>query len=321
MRPVVPRLIFDTMKAETYFNKEQEAEYLFNSSGPFWHMYTPGSMTTIIFVEEEDFIFGMNLIAQVSVRHPDVEVYTFEIMNNHLHLILSGEENACRQMFGMLKERLNRYLRNKGRALDSSGFDCSLVQITDLRMLRSEIVYVNRNGYVARHDCTPYTYPWGAGAAMFNTFIRLIPHTRYSELTIRQKRNICKSKDIDLPGNLKVYGNVILPSSYCALKKAELLFRDPHHYFNMLSKNWEAYSEIAKRLGDTITVTDEEMYGVVSALSAKEFGHKNPRLLGPESKIELARKMKSEYNASPKQIRSILKLDQSIVDELFGKHF
>ena len=36
MRPVVPRLIFDTMKAETYFNKEQEAEYLFNSSGPFW---------------------------------------------------------------------------------------------------------------------------------------------------------------------------------------------------------------------------------------------------------------------------------------------
>ena len=308
------------MKAETYFDKEQEAEHLFSSSGPFWHMYTPGSMTSIIFVEDDDFIFGMNLIAQVSAKYPEVKVFTFEIMNNHLHFILSGEENACRNMFCMIKERLNRYLRNKGRALDLKGFDCNLVRITDLKMLRNEIVYVNRNGYVARHDCTPYTYPWGAGAAIFNSFIKHLPSIRYSKLTVRQKRDICKSKEIDLPENLMVYNNVILPSSYCSLKKTEQLFRDPHHYFNMLSKNWEAYSETAKRLGDTITITDEEMYGAVSALSAKAFGCKNPRLLGPENKLELARKMKNEYNASPKQIRGILKLDQSIVEELFGKH-
>lgn len=308
------------MRAETYFDKEQEAEYLFNSNGPFWHMYTPGNMTSIIFSQEEDFIFGMNLIAQTAAKFPDVKIYTFEIMNNHLHFILSGEEYRCRQMFCKIKERLNRYLKTKGQALDFSRFDCSLVRITDLKMLRNEIIYVNRNGYVARHDCTPFTYPWGAGAAFFNNIIRLIPSTRYSELTIRQKREICKSKDIDLPGDLRVYNGVILPSSYCILKKAEQMFRDPHHYFNMLSKNWEAYSEIAKRLGDTITITDEEMYGAVCALSTKEFGCKNPRLLSPENKVMLARRMKSEYNASSKQIRSILKLNQDIVEEMFGKY-
>ena len=308
------------MRAETYFDKEQEAEYLFNSNGPFWHMYTPGNMTSIIFSQEEDFIFGMNLIAQAAAKFPDVKIYTFEIMNNHLHFILSGEEYRCRQMFCKIKERLNRYLKTKGLAPDFSRFDCSLVRITDLKMLRNEIIYVNRNGYVARHDCTPFTYPWGAGAAFFNNIIRLIPSTRYSELTIRQKREICKSKDIDLPGDLKVYNGVILPSSYCILKKAEQMFRDPHHYFNLLSKNWEAYSEIAKRLGDTITITDEEMYGAVCALSTKEFGCKNPRLLSPENKVMLARRMKSEYNASSKQIRSILKLNQDIVEEMFGKY-
>ena len=277
-------------------------------------------MTSIIFSQEEDFIFGMNLIAQTAAKFPDVKIYTFEIMNNHLHFILSGEEYRCRQMFCKIKERLNRYLKTKGQALDFSRFDCSLVRITDLKMLRNEIIYVNRNGYVARHDCTPFTYPWGAGAAFFNNIIRLIPSTRYSELTIRQKREICKSKDIDLPGDLRVYNGVILPSSYCILKKAEQMFRDPHHYFNMLSKNWEAYSEIAKRLGDTITITDEEMYGAVCALSTKEFGCKNPRLLSPENKVMLARRMKSEYNASSKQIRSILKLNQDIVEEMFGKY-
>jgi REP element-mobilizing transposase RayT len=307
------------MRAETYFDKEQEAEYLFNTSGPFWHLYTPGNLTSIIFSGEEDFIFAMNLIAQTAVRYPEIKIYTFEIMNNHLHLILSGAEAVCHLMFNMIKERLGRYLRNKNRYINLSKFDCSLIRITDLKMLRNEIVYVNRNGYVARHDCTPYTYPWGAGIAIFNPTVRLISSTRYSELTVRQKRDICKSKDIDLPGELMVYGNVILPSSYCVLKKTELLFRDPHHYFSLLSKNWEAYSETAKRLGDKITITDEEMYGAVSALSAKEFGNKNPRLLAADTKIELARRMKTEYNASPKQIRNILKLDQSVIEELFGK--
>ena len=307
------------MRAETYFDKEQEAEYLFNTNGPFWHLYTPGNLTSIIFSNDEDFIFGMNLIAQVAAKFPEVQIYTFEIMNNHLHLILSGAEAACRMFFNMLKERLSRYMWNRGQTLDSDRFECKLIRITDLRMLRNEIVYVNRNGYVARHDCTPYTYPWGAGIAIFNSTTRLLPSTRYSKLTVRQKRDICKSKNIDLPGDLLVYGPVILPSSYCALQKTEQFFRSPHHYFSLLSKSWEAYSEIAKRLGETMIITDEEMYGAVSALSAKEFGIKNPRLLAANSKIELARRMKTEFYASPKQIRNILKVDQGVIDELFGK--
>lgn len=307
------------MKTVTFFDKEQEAEYNFNSNGPFWHMYTPGCLTSILFTDTEDFIFGMNLVPQVLIKIPGIEIYTFEIMNNHLHFILSGKEENCRLLFKGYKDRLSRYLRNKGDICDLSQFECCLIPITDLKMLRNEIIYVNRNGYVARHDCTPFSYPWGAGAAIFNTFIKLIPAKPYSELTIREKRKICKSKDINLPDNLRVYENVILPSSYCVLKKTEQLFRDPHHYFNMLSKNWEAYSETGKRLGDTIIITDEEMYGAISALSAKLFGQKNPKLLNPSNKIELARKMKTEYSASKKQIRSILKIEQNIVDELFGK--
>ena len=307
------------MRAETYFDKEQEAEYLFNTNGPFWHLYTPGNLTSIIFSNDEDFIFGMNLIAQVAAKFPEVQIYTFEIMNNHLHLIVSGSEYSCRMFFNMIKERLNRYLWNRGSSLDSDRFNCNLIRITDLKMLRNEIVYVNRNGYVARQDCTPYSYPWGAGIAIFNPTASLLPSTRYSKLTIRQKREVCKSKDVDLPGDLLVYGSIILPSSYCSLKKTEQFFRSPHHYFSLLSKNWEAYSEIAKRLGETMIITDEEMYGAVSALSAKEFGNKNPRLLSADTKIELARRMKTEFYASPKQIRNILKVDQGVIDELFGK--
>ena len=40
-------------------------------------------------------------------------------------------------------------------------------------------------------------------------------------------------------------------------------------------------------------------------------------ILLPKEKIEIARKMHFEYNASGRQIRSILKLEQHIVDEMF----
>lgn len=306
------------MKTETFYNREQEAEFLFNSEGPFWHLYTPGNLNSIIFTDDKDLKFAMNLIGQVAARVPEVEIYTFEVMNNHLHFILAGEEAKCRYFFELLKEKLGRYLRVKGRSIDLSGFECSMIRIPDLKTLRNEIVYTNRNGYVARHDCTPFSYPWGAGACMFNPFLNLIPKTEYSALTIRQKREICKSKDIDLPGNLMVHSGVILPSSYCAIKKAEQLFRDPHHYFNMLSKNWEAYSEVAKRLGDTVVITYEEMYSAVAALSAKNYGVKNPSFLNPNQKIELAKLIKHEYNASNKQIKNILKLDADLIKELFG---
>lgn len=306
------------MKAETFFDMEQVSEFLFNNNGPFWHMYTPGNLTSVIFVDQEDLIFAMNLVGQIAVRMPDVEIYTFEVMNNHLHFILAGEEAKCCIFFDMFKDRLSRYLRNKGRYIDLSRFVCNLIRIPDLKTLRNEIIYVNRNGYVARHDCTPFSYPWGAGAAIFNPFMECIPRTEYSKLTIREKRSICKSKDIDLPGNLMVSNGIILPSSYCVLKKTEQLFRDPHHYFSMLSKNWEAYSEIAKRLGDSVTITNEEMYGAVCALCAKEYGIKNPGHLNPDQKIEMAKRMKHDYNASNKQIKSILRLEMHLVEELFG---
>ena len=306
------------MKIESFYNKEQTAEFLFNTEGPFWHLYTPGNLTSIIFTDTEELKFAMNLIGQTAARVPEVEIYTFEVMNNHLHFILAGEEGKCRLFFDMLKDKLGRYLRSKGRAIDLSRFECNLIKIPDLKTLRNEIVYTNRNGYVARHDCTPFSYPWGAGASIFNPFLNLIPKTAYSALTVRQKRNICKSKDIDLPGNLMVHDGVILPSSYCAIKKTEQLFRDPHHYFNMLSKNWEAYSEIAKRLGDTVIITDEEMYNVAAALSIKNYGIKNPGILNPNQKLELAKQLKQDYYASNKQIKNILKLDINVINELFG---
>jgi len=46
---------------------------------------------------------------------------------------------------------------------------------------------------------------------------------------------------------------------------------------------------------------------------------KNPFILDKSSKIELAKKLHFDYNASNKQIKRILRLDEHIVNSLFPK--
>lgn len=303
----------------TFYDKENQCECLFNKTGPFWHMYTPGHITGILFTNEEELEFGMNLMGICADRSPKLKIYTFELMNNHLHCILSGERKSCEDLFNRYKTRLQRYLAIQGRVVDMSAFNASLLRIADLNALRSEIVYVNRNGYLVKSSYTPYSYLWGAGYLYFNPLYELLPTTAFNSLPLRDKRNICRSRDVALSARIRVANHMILPSSYCSIKEGESFFRDAHHYFNLLSKNFEAYSEIAKRLKDAVFLSDEEMYSAVQAMCSKSYNLSKPALLPSAAKIDIAKKMRYDYNASNKQIQRILKIDAAIIGSLFPK--
>lgn len=309
------------LEAVSFRNLEQDCEHRFLIGGPYWHLYTNGNKADIIFCSDDDFKIGMNIIGICILRLSEVEVYTFELMNNHLHLILSGERRKCLELFETIKSMLKRYFRRNGRIVDLRDFECEMIEITNLQSLRNEIVYVNRNGYVTRPDCTPFSYPWGSGACFFNHFLKYLPYVKYDILTVKQKREICRSNNICLPPDrAKVFEGVILPSSYCRIDKAEAFFRNAHHYFQFLSRKHEAYSEVADRLHESVLIPDEEMYSAVCSLCMKLYNAKNPGALGAKERIEMARQMRQKYNASNRQIRNILKLDKNIVEELFPQH-
>ena len=97
------------------------------------------------------------------------------------------------------------------------------------------------------------------------------------------------------------------------------MFRDSHHYFSLLSKNVESFSSIARRLGDRVVVTDEEMYNLLTRIAQRDYKLNQVSLLPPQEKIRLAKMMHFEYNATNSQIQRLLKLDISVVNELFPK--
>lgn len=300
----------------TFAEKERVCERAFDENGPFWHVYTDGSIMIDLFSSDEEKKEGMIALAVCSVLFREVDLVTFELMNNHVHLIMRGASEECLEFFDMFKRRLKRVFQRLGRAIDWDRFEAQILEIETLKALRNEIIYVNRNAYVASHRYTPFSYPWGGGWAYFSPVIELLPIKSVCEMGARRARELTRFRKVDEIGDLKFVGDVPYIPSFCRIDVGQSVFQDARSYFHALSRNAEAYSQIASRLKDTVFLTDDEMFVVAARCAESDFSTKL-RLLTPEQKIQLARKLHYDYNASNGQVRRILSLDIAVINELF----
>ena len=261
----------------------------------------------------------MNLVAFCTWQSRGVTVLTFEIMDNHLHVVMSGEKERLLAWFDLFKRRLQRYFLDKGVVKDLSGFTAFLFPIDTLETLRNTLAYVNRNGYLVDARYTPFSYPWGANRFFFQPDISHLQGTRYEDLTFREKRRLFRSHAIDYPNTHLVMDGYVLPASFCALGLAESMFQSARQYFFLLSRNVEAYRSIASQLGDLVFYTDDELFLVVRQLCKDAYGTSRPSTLSKEAKWDIARKMHFDYQAGNKQIQRMLRLEEREVIALFGK--
>lgn len=285
----------------------------------FYHLCTPGEVQQIVFCSKDDYEAGM-LIAAISLKaFPGLRIITFEIMSNHIHFILLGTKEEVEAFFSLFKSKLQRFLKNDGRVVDLSRFTANIIEINDLEALRNQIVYTNRNNYVVDSDNTPFTYPYGAnGYYFFPTFSR-VGGIRFEELTIRERRSLLRSHDIDYPGDYLVVGNYFSPACFCSISLGESMFRDARHYFHKISREIESYKTVAAIVGDSIFYTDDELLSVVYGICRKDYGGQKPALLTASDKIELARTMHFDYNANNGQIARMLKVPIATIESLFPR--
>ena len=300
-----------------FTQKEEICKRTFDKNGPYWHLYTDGTKMQDIFLGAEDYDVGMWILASAVCQVDGVEILTFELMGNHVHLILSGRREQCLQMFKLFKSRLARVMRKRGRVLDWSSFSAEILPIPDLKSLRNEIIYVNRNAYVVNPKYSPSSYPWGGGCAFFSLWLEHVCVKDFMDLSIDMRRELLHSRDVSLCSGLrKVGGRVFIPS-FCSIDLAEAMFTDPRSYFNMLTRNAEAFSQIAQRLKDSVFLTDDELYSVLVSYINKEFGVRNVIHLDPKQKIECANYLRFKFSASRQQLRRLLRLDDKVLAELY----
>ncbi len=74
-----------------FIERERCCEATFRDGGPYWHAYTSGKETPLLFAREEDLVFVMNVVAQAAALFPEVRIIAFEVMNNHFHFVVSAD--------------------------------------------------------------------------------------------------------------------------------------------------------------------------------------------------------------------------------------
>ena len=301
----------------TFAEKERECERIFEKSGPFWHLYTDGRVMEDFLCTEEDFKTAMTALAVAAVLFKKVRIITFELMSNHIHMILNGEAEDCLELFERFKARLRRILKTNGRIINWGAFKADILPIETLNALRNEIIYANRNAFVANPQFTPFNYPWGGGCAFFQPYFNRLPAISLRELGFNKARELTHFREIRLIEDLKFFGDIVFIPSFCRTDIGESMFRDARSYFNSLTRNAEAFSQIAQRLKDSVFLTDEEMYAAATMYAEKTYGNRQLSLLNPEQKIQISKELHFKYNASNQQIRRLLKLDIGILNELF----
>lgn len=301
----------------TFAEKERKCERIFEKSGPFWHLYTDGRVMEDFLCTEEDFKTAMTALAVAAVLFKKVRIITFELMSNHIHMILNGEAEDCLELFERFKARLRRILKTNGSIINWDAFKADILPIETLNALRNEIIYANRNAFVANPQFTPFNYPWGGGCAFFQPYFNRLPAISLRELGFNKARELTHFREIRLIEDLKFFGDIVFIPSFCKTDIGESMFRDARSYFNSLTRNAEAFSQIAQRLKDSVFLTDEEMYAAATMYAEKTYGNRQLSLLNPEQKIQISKELHFKYNASNQQIRRLTKLDIGILNELF----
>lgn len=85
----------------------------------------------------------------------------------------------------------------------------------------------------------------------------------------------------------------------------------------MVSKNVEAYDELASELNDGEYLTDTELVSQLVKLLKIDYNVNSLRDLGKSQKYDLARRLRFEFRSSNEQIRRVLNLTSAEVNTIF----
>ncbi|MCQ2117659.1 MAG: hypothetical protein MJY76_05945 [Bacteroidales bacterium] len=301
------------MEKDNYFVREQECTDIFNKLGPVYNACTDENHP-VIFRTKDDFKAGMSIMAICVRMFEQIKVFAFQLMSNHIHLVISGNEQDIMDFFNYFKDRLDHYLNKR---VDLSGFCLKLFAIEDLAYFRNAIVYVNRNGFVVYNNVTPFSYPWGTSAYFFQPlfcrYVRMCGKA-IGNVKIRQ---LMHTKNADSHKDIQLADGYVHPLEFCLIELAEQTFHDAKQYFYLISRKIETYASIAKSIGEYVFYSDSDLFLAASKIAKDTFGAAELNSLTAQQKIELAKRLHFDYNASEKQLQRLLKIDKNILKSMF----
>lgn len=211
---------------------------LVKKNGPFWLLQMCDRKKRDIFLSEQDYQTGINLMA-LGYHESGARILTFTITDKSVFAVTSGTRIQQEFLIQLLRKKLLRMTTpQREKKLDIRARLCQ--PLTDLDSLCLAICYVNGRCTTVSHKETVHNYRWSAARHFFSHDAPLQESSRLDHMTFRRKREIFRFTFTSLPPQWLVEGGCIHAASFCSIFEAESYFSDAHHYSTWLN-NFPSY--------------------------------------------------------------------------------
>lgn len=272
----------------------------------FWLVSTDHLEDELWFRDEDDFKVGMNYVAIEAAMHPDVTIFTFILMSNHVHFVMNGEREEVKLFIDQFKHRYSIYVSKKwgaGEFLRRNGVDIKEIPSNDEAVERA-IAYVDMNCVSANICMHPAQYPWGSGGIFFSSN-NLVQARALGTLKTRARERILHSNCTQLPQDWRVCSQgYILQQEYVDVDAVERLFRTPQrmNYFLKTSSKARKRLEVKENLP---AFSDQTIRSAMPELYRSLFQKYSLGELLPSEIAELMRQIRFRFSADVNQIARV----------------
>ena len=274
----------------------------------YYHVFTKGLEKDLLFHDNEEFIYGMNLIPRC-LKSADVRALAFCLMDNHVHFVLAGPMEKCKRFMASYKRALLSFLNKWKKRNLSETVAAGIVRVDDADNLMTVIAYVLRNPLAAGVNYLPQDYLWSSGPAYFRRGGAMHDNDcrQISLLSFREKKNYFKSTP-GYPAHWTVDKNgMILPENYIEVEEVEKLFSSVKRYLYRISTNKEM--EINLSMMQNLKLSDSDMRKEAAKICMDTFGTTSVDILDYRQKLRICKMLHERLGAGSRQLGRIMHLD------------
>jgi len=308
--------IFNPMFGESNYGMQRrrtEREHIRNMKKGYYHMSTDGWQEGLLFHTTAQFAYGMTLIGLLLLFF-DVKVYSFTLMPNHIHVLLSGTGGACLDAFDYLKNKLSAKLVKDGYPPLPEDYWFQLVAVETPEQMMNNYIYIDRNAY-EKGISLPCCYPWCSSYLQHSALGPMITGRRADTMKASELIRLTGTR-ASIPGHWQFHPVLgLLPSSFIDDRLFKKLFKSPKEYGVRLMKDYEAFAKVAKSLNETCEFSIEESRDLLRQLLQTHFSGKQQSQLSNDERGRLAVILVTKYNMDISTTAPTLGLSEHIVSQ------
>ncbi len=285
----------------------------FNGKRGCYHFSSSHQETRLLFRSKKDFIIGVNTLALL-LPGSGIKIIAYCLMDNHIHILLSGRLDDCLNYYDRIVHRLAQMLGAKyGFTGVLKKEDLDIVAVMSDAQLKREICYIHRNPYKAR-IASPDAYPWSSADVYFKTSQPSGELVR--NLNIEKRRELFQTK-MRVPDTYEYLDGRILNTSFVSYSEASARFTSSVEYFDLLRKySLEAEIEEQHGIHETVKFSDAELQERIMSICVNEFHVKAISGLDRKDLLRLARIVALRFGAGQAQLSRLLGVEKEMLERI-----